>query len=50
MLNLLIRIICEIGKWADGDESMEVVEQEFWERMQRKYGDVYEDLDEEWDE
>lgn len=39
MLNLLIKIICEIGKWADGADSMEAKEKEFWERMKEKYGD-----------
>lgn len=39
MLNLLIRIICKIGKLADGDESLEAKEKEFWERMKEKYGD-----------
>ena len=43
MLNLLISIICEIGKWVDGDDSMEVKENEFWEMMKQKYGDEMDD-------
>ena len=47
MLKLLIRILCEIGKWADGEDSLEAKEREFFEMMERKYGDEFDgNLDE----